>query len=62
MDAMTVAELIELLQDFPQDLQVHFRGYSCGGIWHAPVTPRDFVEVTHLETGEDILEITADWN
>jgi hypothetical protein len=59
---MTVAELIAHLQTLPQDREVHFRGYSCGSVWHAPVKTRDFIEETHLETDESIVEITAEWN
>lgn len=59
---LTVQELIQHLQTFPQDLTVHFRGYSCGSVWHAPVDESDFIESLHLEAGEPILEITAEWN
>lgn len=59
---MTVSELIAHLQTLPQDQAVHFRGYSCGSVWHAAVRKEDFVEETHLDTGEPIVEITAEWN
>lgn len=59
---MTVEELIKHLQTLPQDHEVHFRGYSCGSVWHAPTRVEDFVEETHLDTGEQIVEITAEWN
>lgn len=59
---MTVQELITHLQTIPQGLEIHFRGYGCGSVWHAPVRVEDFIQETHLETGEVILEITAEWN
>ncbi len=59
---MTVQELIAHLQTLPQDREVHFRGYGCGSVWHAPVRIEDFIEETHLDTGEKIVEITAEWN
>lgn len=59
---LTVQELIEHLQTLPQDHTVHFRGYSCGSVWHAPVYANDFIQERHLDTGEQIVEITAEWN
>ena len=59
---MTVQELIAHLQKLPQDHEVHFRGYSCGSVWHAPARLEDFIEEAHIDTGEKIVEITADWN
>lgn len=59
---MNVKELIEHLKTLPQEHEVHFRGYSCGSVWHAPVSLRDFIEENHIETGEPIVEITAEWN
>ncbi len=59
---MTVAELVAHLQTLPQDHEVHFRGYGCGSVWHGPAEISDFIEEKHLETGEPIVEITAEWN
>jgi hypothetical protein len=59
---MTVQELIEHLQTLPQDLTVHFRVYGSGYVWHQVARTEDFVEETHIDTSEKIVEITADWN
>lgn len=59
---MTVQELISHLQTLTRDCEVHFRGYSCGSVWHAAAHVEDFIEETHLDTGEKIVEITAEWN
>jgi len=59
---MNVQELIEHLQALPQDLTVHFRVYGSGHVWHQVARIEDFVEETHIDTSEKIVEITADWN
>lgn len=59
---MKVSELVEHLKTLPQDYEVHFRGYSCGSTWHCNAGISDFIVVNHIDTGEEIVEITADWN
>lgn len=59
---MNVARLIKILEGMPQDVEVMFKGYSCGSTWHASVQESDVSFTQHMETDEHIVEINAEWN
>jgi hypothetical protein len=59
---MTVQELIDHLQTLDPSLEVHFRGYSCGSVWHGACRTAEFREAEHMDTGKRIVEIDAEWN
>lgn len=59
---MRVHELIELLQEYDQDLEVEFLGYACGQDFHQRVTPEDFRLRDIGPHDRQILEIQCDWN
>ena len=60
---MTVRELINKLEDFEDDVEVHFT-YNYGDYWHTTVAPPvrevDFGEVRHSEYHRMDREVTSD--
>ena len=60
---MNVRELIALLNQLPQEAEVVFRGYACGGNFNQPLNREDIVlgdKRRRTEKGKIV--IVADWN
>ena len=59
---MNVKELMELLSELPEDHPVYLRGYANGSVFYEPLEQHKFLVCEREDTGEEVVEVAADWN